>query len=449
MAKTNLLGHTRDFLDRELWREDLTAMPRPRRYLYGTLRLLYVMIRELQEGQLALWAMSLVYTTLLSLVPLLAVSFSVLKAFGAHTGMEPFLQNLLAPLGPQGAEVTGRIVDFVDNMKVGVLGWVGMVFLIYTVISLIQKIEHAFNYVWRVKSERSFSRRFSDYLSVIIVGPVLVFSAIGVTASVMNYSVVRALLAIEPFGSAMVVIGRLMPFVFISAAFTFIYVAVPNTRVRIRSAVVGGLVGGALWQLTGYGFASFAAGSTRYAAIYSGFAILILFMTWLYLAWFILLFGTQVAYFHQHPQQVRRETERFRFSNRLKERAGLAVMCLITRGYREGRGWTLDDLTTRLGLPGDALGELLGELQALGLVAETCADNPRYVPARDPAQVRVVDLLATLRMSGEGNYPLDRDALVVSEADTALARIEEAVASGLGPLTLAELVDGEGPAAAG
>jgi membrane protein len=141
---------------------------------------------------------------------------------------------------------------------------------------------------------------------------------------------------------------------------------------------------------------------------------------------------------------VRRETERFRYSNRLKERVALAVMCLITRGYREGRAWTLDDLTARLMLPGDALGDLLAELQALGLLAETSSENPQYLPARDPSRVSVAELLAALRTSGEGGYPLDPQALVVSEADTVLAQMEAAAVERVGDLTLAELVAGDG-----
>jgi membrane protein len=440
VATIDLLRQAQDFFDRELWREDLTAIPRPRRYLYASLRLLYVLLREVYTGQLALWAMSLVYTTLLSLVPLLAVSFALLKGFGAHTQMEPLLQNLLAPLGPQGVEVTERIVTFVGNMQVTVLGWVGMVFLIYTVISLIQKIEQAFNFVWRVKSERSFARRFSDYLSVIIVGPLLVFSAVGLTASVMNYSVVRTLLEMEPFGTLMVALSRLMPFFLIAAAFAFIYMFVPNTRVRFRSALVGGLVGGALWQLTGYAFASFAAGSTRYDAIYSSFAILILFMIWLYLSWFILLFGAKVAYYHQHPTQVRREAERFTFSNRLKERVGLVIMYLITRAYERGeKGWSLDALTQRVGLPGEALGQLMVEMGQYGFVAETSDDPPIYLPGRDPSRLTVRDILAGLRATGESGYPLDPRGLSFAPVDQVFGVMDQAVADSLGEMTLEEL----------
>ncbi len=437
---SRLFGRFWDFLFSDIWQVKIDQLSRPRRWGIYSLRVAYVLVRDLQEGELALRAMSLVYTTLLSLVPLLAVSFSVLKAFGAHNQVEPLLLHFLEPLGKQGVEIANRIIGFVENIQVGVLGAVGLAFLIYTVVSLIQKIEESFNFVWHIKHVRSFSRRFSDYLSVIIIGPVLVFTAIGLTASVMNNTIVQALLEMEPFGTVFVALGRLVPYLLIIAAFTFVYMFVPNTSVRLRSALVGGLVGGGLWQLTGYAFASFASGSTRYDAIYSGFAILILFMIWLYLSWFILLFGAKVAYYHQHPQQIRRQAERIGFSNRLRERAGLLVMYLVTRAYERGEeNWTLDALSQRLGLPGDSLGDLLIDMESLGLLVETGDEDPIYFPGRDPAELRVRDVLIGLRRVGEDGYSLDERALSVAPVDAALEAAETAATEQLGEVSIKDL----------
>ncbi len=250
------LQRSRNQLVDWMWRDKLRTCTPARRLLLSALRLGYVMLRELLGGQLNLRAMSLVYTTLLSLVPLLAVSFSVLKGFGVHNQIEPILFNFLEPLGEKGREVGEQIIGFVENVKAGVLGSVGLAFLLYTVISLIQKVESAFNFVWQVDRLRSLSQRFSSYLSVILIGPVLVFSALGITASFMSLDLVQRLLTIEPFGYLFVVASKLMPYVLICAAFTFIYVFIPNTRVRVGAALVGALVGGVLWQSTGCAFAA-------------------------------------------------------------------------------------------------------------------------------------------------------------------------------------------------
>jgi membrane protein len=172
------LQAAKQFVDEKLWVLDLSHLPRWKAWFLRTLRLLLALVRDISEGELTLRAMSLVYTTLLSLVPLLAVSFSVLKAFGVHNQIEPMLMQFLAPFGPKGREIAFKIVEFVENMKVGILGAVGLALLLYTVVGLIQKIENAFNFTWHVKQSRSLPQRFSGYLSVIIIGPVLVFSAL-------------------------------------------------------------------------------------------------------------------------------------------------------------------------------------------------------------------------------------------------------------------------------
>jgi len=275
----------------QLWSDDLREVSNARRLIIVPVRLLVVLTRQLVKGQLNLRAMSLVYTTLLSIVPLLAVSFSVLKGFGVHNQIEPLLMNFLAPLGPRGKELSDNIIGFVENVRVGVLGSLGLLFLLYTVVSLIQKVESSFNYVWQVERLRGLAQRFSSYLSVILIGPVLVFTALGVTATAMNNALVQQLMSVEPFGELLVSFSRLVPYLLVIAAFIFIYMFIPNTRVKFLPAFVGGVVAGILWQSSGWAFATFVASSSNYAAIYSSFAILILLLIWLYLNWLILLLG--------------------------------------------------------------------------------------------------------------------------------------------------------------
>lgn len=429
------------FLLHELWETE--AIGPLRRWLYPVLRVVLVMGQELSGGQLTLRAMSLVYTTLLSLVPLLAVSFSALKAFGVHNQIEPLLLTYLEPLGPRGEEITLHILSFVDNMKVGVLGTVGVGLLIYTVISLTQKVESAFNFVWRVSRTRSLPRRFSDYLSVIIVGPVLVVAALGMTATLMSSSLVQLMLSVPVIGQLVALAGKSIPFLLIIAAFTFVYMFVPNTKVRLRSALVGAMVSGLLWQASGLLFASFVAASTRYTAVYSGFAILMFFMIWLYLSWFILLFGAQISYFHQHPQQVRLLRDAFRFSSRLKERAGLLLLYLITDAFYQGRPrWTHDALNRRMGLPGDAVGDLLYALEQRGLLAEAGDEVPSYLLTRDPEHILLSEVLDILRSAEEAVHHIRPHSLDMEPVDRLVDQLQQARDEALAGKTLKDLVMG-------
>ncbi len=437
----DLYFQAREFLLNKLWRDDLESLAWPQQWAYKTLRLLFVLIREFANGQLNLRAMSLVYTTLLSMVPLLAVSFSVLKAFGVHNQIEPLLLNLVQPLGDKGNEIVINVLGFVENMKVGVLGSVGLALLLYTVVSLLQKVENSFNYVWHAKSTRSLSRRFSDYLSVILVGPVLVFSAIGMTASMMNSAVVQHILSIEPFGSLVVLLSKLMPFILVILAFSFVYMFVPNTKVRFTSALMGAAVGGTLWQTTGLVFAEFAASSTKYAAIYSGFAILILFMIWLYLSWLILLLGSQVAYYHQYPEQIRLSNQRLPLSGRFREQMGLLVMYWIAHRFvHDGKPLSVDGLSHQLQMPGDRVGEILQLLQDRGLLLESGNEPPEYLLVHDPAGLHVADLLAQMRQPDEEQAQMEDRVASVAAVDSLLEHLEQGVRQHLSDLTLRELV---------
>ncbi len=390
------MGKISSLINQAIWDVDLNTLPRWRAWLLHTLRIAHNVIGDLADGQLTLRAMSLVYTTLLSLVPLLALSFSVLKGFGVHNQIEPILLNMVSPLGDKGGEIIKQIISFVDNTKAGVLGTLGLAFLVYTAVSLVQKIEQAFNHIWRVRRARALSERFSDYLSVIMVGPILVVSALGLTASVQSNTVVNALSKIEPIGSIFTVIGLLLPYILIMIAFTFIYIFIPNTKVTLRSALVGGTVAAILWVTVGWGFANFVAESEKYTAIYSTFATLILFMFWLYLAWLILLIGSSIVFYHQHPESLTRDSVLTKLSNRHREQLGLAVMQLIAeRFYRNESPLSDTGLIEELSIPSYNLEQITDSLVAAGLLV--LSENGQYLPAKPFDTTPLVEVLHAIR----------------------------------------------------
>jgi membrane protein len=423
-----------------IWRNLPESAPVWETRLLRLLRVIVVLIRDIAYGQLTLRAMSLVYTTLLSIVPLLALSFSVLKAFGVHNQIAPMLHRFLAPLGPKGEEISHQIVEFIDRMNVGVLGSLGLALLLYTAISLMQKIEESFNYIWHISQPRSLAERFSRYLSVLLVGPILLFAAIGLTATAMNIGIVRDVLTLEPLGQLVYEVGRLMPYVLVVGAFTFIYIFIPNTSVGFGPALVGGIAGGVLWQSAGMGFAMFVASSTKYSAIYSGFAILILFMIWLYLSWLILLFGASVAFYQQHPEYLVAESGEPHLSNRMRERLALAIMSLIGGHYVTGRpAWSMRQLTQTLGVPMHSVQVVLGALAQANLLVESNDEPPAYLPARDLGAIPVPQLLEAVRRAGEDRF-LNPAALPVSEpVAQVLSRIEHALSAATVNVTVKDL----------
>ena len=424
-----------------LWLTDLADLPAWQARVIRIIRVLFAVGRDIAEGQLTLRAMGLVYTTLLSLVPLLAVSFSVVKAFGGHNLIEPMLAGVLEPLGQQGVEVTNNILAFVDNMKVGVLGAVGVGMLFYTVVSLMQKIEDAFNYTWRVGQVRPLSQRFSDYLSVLMIGPVLVFSALGMTGTVMNASVVQWMASIEPFGTLLQFGTRLLPYMMIIGAFTFVYVFIPNTKVKVGSALIGALVAGVLWQTAGWFFASFIANSGQYAAVYSAFATLIILLIWLYLGWLILLTGASVAFYHQNPDFTTAPQRELLLSNNLKERLALGIMTRIgERHYQDQVGCQCKDLALTFNVPSDIIARVLRALEDTGLVKQSNDKSPLYLPAKPLEEMSVKSVLDAVRYANENDHLNSQRLPSNPQLDKVFNDIDDSTTSLLANQTVKDLV---------
>ena len=374
-----------------------TAHSKFRIILRRILRIMYAVIRDLVNGQISLHAMSLVYTTILSIVPLLALSFSVLKAFNVHDKFTPMLYSFLEPMGDKGIEIHQNIMSFVDNIKVGVLGIVGFVLLFYTAISLVQKIERAFNTIWLAPQLRSIGDRFSQYLSVILVGPVLIVAAVSVTASTMNSSFVSSLAMIEPFGSLIILLTKLMPFIMIILAFTFFYAMMPNTKVKLSSALWGGLVGGSAWQASSLVFTAFVVNSAKYDAIYSGFAVGILLLIWLYMNWLILLLGSSIAFYHQHGNNITRKIE-FEASPVLFEKVGLEVMVHIAKCFEKDKELVSQtDLEQRKFVPPALTLQIISKLQKAGLIIAAGENGDCLAPARSTDKITVADIFNALR----------------------------------------------------
>lgn len=434
------LGNLIAGLYRYLWDSaTLDGLPLWHRWCVTVIRYFYVTLRDLGHGEITLRAASLSYTTLLSFVPLLAVGFSVLKGLGVHNQLEPALLQILAPMGAQATGMARTIVGFVDNMKVGVLGAVGIAMLLYTVVSTMRKIEGAFNYSWRVESPRTLTQGFRDYLIVLIVGPVLVFAAVGLTGAGASNSFMQYLSSLQPFGTLLEWLSRLAPYLMIIGAFTFLYMFMPNTHVRATSALFGGLVAGILWQTAGWAFARFVAGSTQYAAVYSAFAGLVIFFVWIYLAWLILLIGANIAFYHQHPEHLCLYRREPRLSLREREALALCVVKLMASNHYAGRpAWDIPALARTLMIPQACVEEVLSALEQAGVVARGAGRPQPWLPARPLETTSLAEIMTALRSAQDEGLVTGR---LAGHSDIAalLRFAEEAAAAVYAPRVVKDL----------
>jgi membrane protein len=428
-----------------IWDPEISEVTRFKRLIHSLLKIGFMVIRDFIENLVNLEAMALAFKTLLSLAPLLAVIFSILKGFGVHNRMEPALAEALAPLGEKGKEVTGYLIGFVDKMSAGALGSIGLVTLFITVLSLMGTIEQAFNRIWHVKSSRKLTRRFSDYLSVILVGPVLVVAALTITATLQSNAFVQKMISLEPFGTVILTFLKFVPYFTLWGAFTFLYFLVPNTRVKLTSALVGGLVAAVLWQTVGWGFTVFVASSTRYYAIYSSFALLLLFLLWLHVGWVIVLLGAQVAYAHQHFRFYEGERELLVNSPAGREKLALHMMFLIGRNFFHGLDpLNVTALANQLYLPAGLVRDFMETFRQSRLVLPV-ADEETFVLARDPERISIKEILDCVRNSGVKKPAVRTDEDVAIEE--LLRNVDDSVAQTLEGKSLQSLIVEHSPPA--
>lgn len=430
-------------IDRWVWSADLRALPTWQRRCVWLVRVSYLLARDVMRGHLSLGATSLVYTTLLSLVPMLALSFSVLKAFELHHQFQPVLMEFLAPLGERGLQLGAQVMAFVNNLRLGVLGAVGVAFLAYTAISLLTKVESAFNALWGVDRPRTLARRFSNYLSVLLIGPILVVAALSISASVMSATLIQALLKSGAFGVVVAVGGKSISYALVIATFTIAYLLVPNTRVRLVSALAGGVIAGGLWEIAGWVFATLVVKSAAYAAIYSGFAIVILFLIWLYVSWVILLFGARIAYFVQYPDTVVAWEAGVGGRYLATERLVLTAMLHVAQAFLRGAAApTRRDLAHLCGVDDERMAAVLDGMIERGWITRTDADPPRHVPAKAPEQIELAELWRGARAIAAGQSTRYA-AAAEPQVDAMLAEIESTAVAGLRGRSVRDYVSGD------
>jgi membrane protein len=320
-----------------------------------------------QRDQCLLRASALAYVTSLSIVPFLAVAFSISKGFGFQNS--PYIHNFLMNITAGREKVVEHIIDYINRTDVGTLGAVGVAILLVTVFSLIGTIENTLNTIWGAKYQRPLRRKFADYLSVTLVCPLLIIVALSFTASMQSHFLVQEILSYTVFSYVYLAVLKLMPFLLVAMALFFLYKFVPNTRIGTKSALGAAAVAGVLWQVSQSVFINYQIGVSRYNAIYGSFAQLPFFLVWLYLSWVIVLVGAEVGFGLENYERESAESTLGQFNIGSKERLSLAIMLVCVRRFEAGEGAVAArELVRILNLPLKAVNQILYVLVRTGFL---------------------------------------------------------------------------------
>jgi membrane protein len=399
------------------------------------LRYPYAVVRDVTQGEISLRAMGLVYTTLLSVVPLIAFFLSVLSIFGLEEKLGPWVYELVKPLGEQGAElVTRDIMQFAGKAGSGAFGAIGFALLVWTAIGTISRVEDSFNFLWRITQARSFARRMVEYLTLLVIGPLLLISFYSLSQSAFSSAPVQEVARL-PLLQRALTLG--LPHLVVSAFFTVLYLLIPNTRVQLRAALLGGLLAGVLWVTVGRIFTTFVVLSTRTTFVYTGFASIIAALLWTYSSWLILLIGAQLSFYIQNPTYLRLGTRPLTLSSEDRDELALAVMYLVCHAHLRGEGlWQLPALAAELDVPGVALSRTAEALTRAGLLLTT--EDGQLVPARDAGQIPVQDVLETARHQGGGQL---RRTTRIPAVEQLLSGLDESRRTATAGLSLRDVIE--------
>ena len=427
-------SETGGFFSKTLWEYDPAALGGVKGRLIYLLQFISFAVSNFFANNALLRATALSFTSLLSLVPLLALAFSVLKGLGA--------QNLLAPMVlsrmTAGSEVVvGQIVAYIDNTNMRSVGAIGLVVLLYTAINMLGSIEEAFNAVWGVTGTRSFYRKFSDYLSVLVSAPLLLLAATSITTALESRQIFGWLLEITYFGDLVLFLLGLTPYLSVWVALFLLYIFMPNTPVRYVSALTGAVLAGTLWHWAQWAYISFQVGAGNYNAIYGTLAALPILMVWIFVSWVIVLFGMEVVAAHQNLRTFRKDMRCAGISQSLREAVALAALRHIAQAFHDGApGWGEPHLAVKLGIPLRVMRDALTILKEEGILVQ--AEGGSYLPAREADQIALARVLLSLKNHGTGCSVSGEE-----QVHEILEKVDRAVFAALDGLTMKDLATRE------
>jgi membrane protein len=399
------------FVQEDVWKTPLHDKSKRYSFLIHQIRTILLAIRGFMDDRVSLRASALTYYTLLSMVPIAAMAFGVAIGFGFDNKMEEFI---IANFKGQ-EEVMNRIIDMsynvLEGVEGGLLAGIGLVVLIWSVMQVLTNIENSFNAIWQIKKPRTFFRKLSDYLSIMMFAPVLIIlsSSLSVYISTRIESVaqnIEVIQTVSPFVDSAL---KLLPYTLVWLLFTLIYMIMPNTKVKFKYALIAGIIAGTIFQVTQWGYIHFQVGVSKYSTLYGTFAALPLFLAWLQISWLIVLLGAEISFAYQNVEKYEFEAGSLNISNHDKRLVSLFLMRNIIKNFQEGK----ESLTR----------DLMFNLVKSNLVNETLTISPRengYQPAID---INLIDIKFVLdRLDAIGT-----DQVTVNESESwlRLANVHE------------------------
>lgn len=411
MNKTDI-KRMKTFLLEDIWRVTDDEVSRKKGMLYNAIKIVTLSVKEFTERRIVNKASALTYNTLLAIIPILAILFAIARGFGFSNLLEDQFRS-----GMQGQALTAEtILSFIDSYlshaKSGIFIGVGLIMLFYTVLLLTYNMERTFNSIWQVKKPRSLYRKMTDYFSMLLLLPLLILLSSGI--SIFMSTFMKNIQEFELLAPIVKFLVRLTPFILTWGMFTALYIFMPNTKVKLKHAIIPGILAGTAFQAFQYLYIGSQIWVSRYNAIYGSFAAIPMFLLWTQISWSICLFGAQLCYVAQNLRNFSFSKETENISRRYHDFLCILIMSLICKRFQtENEPYTAESLSDEHKIPIRLTTTILYELQDLHMIYETQLDGEdeviAYLPAVDINQMNVAMLLNRLDTAGSEAFKIDRN----------------------------------------
>ncbi len=438
----------RDFLQDQVWETEISNRPWLEAFGLRQLRVGIIVAKGITQGGLALRASAMTFTTLLTVVPLLIISFSIFRAVGGLPNLESQLEKVVFDnIMPGQQQALQRWVeDLLVDVKHGAFNGISLLFLAGGVLGLLTSIEGAFNDIWGVRHGRSLFQKFSTYTTIIVSAPLLIAISLSQTASLQSSTLLSKWQSLVPGADRLVTLSfQFLPIVLTGIALTLLYTVMPNIKVRLRAALPAGIAAAIIWEFSKLGFAQYLKQATHIGAIYGPLAALPLFFLWVYISWTVVLFGAQLTFAQDAADDIREEELAGTVS--LRERIRVAIHLSIEACRRYSAGTRPPELTTlshRLGLPLRLIRQVTETLTEGGILnVVQNRGNGGIAPARSPETISVYEVIECIVNHGHVPRRAPGREAVVSHVDGLVREIDQTLQSRWADVSMEDCVEAD------
>jgi len=408
-----IIKNVNHFFTEKLWRLRIDKLGKKQGFFLKQLRIFSLAINGFNEDKCLLKATALTYYTLFSIVPIIALAFAIAKGFGFEQTLQ---QDLLLKFQDQKDILTQAFVyadKMLANTKGGLIAGVGVVLLLWSVIKLLSSIENSFNEIWEIKRDRTWTRKITDYLSIMLIGPIFIILSGGLTVW-LKTGLDTVASNVEIISPVTAILLKIFAFALIWGMFIFLYMALPNTKVTFKGALMGSFIAAILFELLQWAYVSSQIGVAQYNKIYGSFAALPLFLIWIQYSWFVVLFGAELTFAHQNVDHYELETDINNISDRYKRVIALLIANLVVKNFNEGKtALTSIEIAAKLDLPLRLARVIINEFIETSVFNEVKMHNDKeigYQPGISDTKLTVKFIIDKLDEKGVNKLPIDNSA---------------------------------------